>query len=81
MTDKINEDEVGLLCVPVADENPRKWSVAEHCGPIFSDDEAEEYDGWALVIEVRNLAEARMIAQCLTDHVGPGLAFTGEVLQ
>lgn len=72
MDHQIEEDDIALLCIPVADENPRQWSVGEHTGALFSEDETEEYTGWTVVIEVRSEAEARMIATTLCEHVGPG---------
>lgn len=69
----IQEDDIAILCIPVADENPRQWSVGEHTGALFSEDETEDYTGWAVVIEVRSEAEARMIAGTLCEHIGPGL--------
>lgn len=72
MTQQIEDTDIALLCIPVADENPRQWSVGEHTGALFSEDETEEYTGWAAVIEVRSEAEARMIATTLCEYVGPG---------
>lgn len=72
MSETFKDEDIAILCIPVADEKPRQWSVGEHSGCLFGDDEAEEYKGWAVVIEVRSEAEARMIAGTLCDHVGPG---------
>lgn len=72
MDHQIEEDDIALLCIPVADENPRKWAVGRPAVALFCEDATEEYTGWAVVIEVRSEAEARMIATTLCEHVGPG---------
>lgn len=73
MSGAIDEEDIAILGIPVSDDAARQWSIAEHAGAIFSEDESADYSGWALVIEVRSEAEARMMADTLVECLGPGL--------
>lgn len=48
------------VSLPFDPSEPRQWSVAEHSGDCFRED--DDYDGWILQIEIRDEAEAARIA-------------------
>ena len=50
-----------LLPMPFDMTAPRQWSVAEHSGECFRED--DDYDGWILQIELRDEAEAETLAR------------------
>lgn len=53
--------EPARLTLPVDPTAPRQWSVAEHSGECFRED--DDYDGWILQIELRDEAEAEKVAR------------------
>lgn len=52
-------DELRLLLPP----KPRKWRVGMDCGETFH--EGDDFDGWTMLIELDNEAQADAVARAL----------------
>ena len=52
--------------IPLDMDSSRRFSVGEHCGDTFQ--AGQEYDGLAVVIELRSADEAKAVLTALLDH-------------
>ena len=52
-----------MINLPITHDRSRRFSVGEHCGDTFVS--GEDYDGLAVVIELRTDAEAKDVLRVL----------------